>query len=243
MTPDDPTPSAADAPSPVAVHDARLVPVRVWDWPVRVFHWTLVALVAFSVATVYAGGTWMEWHMRSGYAVLGLLAFRIVWGFAGTRWARWSSFVHGPAAAMRYARTLVVSPHETSVGHNPIGGYMVVAMVLVLLLQALTGLFANDDILTEGPLAKFVSKDVSDRLTSIHDTNEWVIYVLAGVHVLAVLFHRVRFDERLVSAMITGVKKLPERFAGEGIAGTPSIRAVAIAAACAAVVWWIVTKL
>ena len=149
-------------PSPVTpppVPDpSRLVPVRVWDWPVRVFHWTLLALVVFSVATAKVGGLWMDWHMRSGYAVLALVAFRIAWGFAGTRWARWSSFVHGPARALRYARTLVVPPHENTVGHNPLGGYMVVALVALLLSQAVTGLFANDDILTEGPLVKLVDE-------------------------------------------------------------------------------------
>lgn len=242
MTPSDRTPREAGIP-PVAIHADAMVPVRVWDWPVRVFHWTLLALVVFSVATAKAGGMWMDWHMRSGYAVLALLAFRIAWGFAGTRWARWSSFVHGPAVALRYARTLLVSPHETSVGHNPIGGYMVVALVAALLAQATTGLFANDDILTEGPLVKLVSKALSDRLTSIHNLNQWILYVLAGLHVLAVLFHRVRFDEHLVSAMITGVKKLPQRFAGEGIAGTPHGRALAIAGMAGTAVWWIVTRL
>lgn len=231
------------SPPPVAVTEPDLVPVRVWDWPVRVFHWTLLALVVVSVATAYAGGTWMDWHMRSGYAVLGLLAFRIAWGFAGTRWARWSSFVHGPARALAYARTLLASPHETSVGHNPIGGYMVVALVAVLLGQATTGLFANDDILTEGPLAKLVSKALSDRLTSLHHLNQWLIYALAGLHVLAVLVHRVRFREDLVAAMITGVKKMPARYAQQGIAGTPHARALVLAAIAAAAVWLVVTRL
>src|SRR5512139_3162106 len=143
-----PAPGAASADAPVAIVPASepLVEVRVWDWPVRVFHWSLVALVVFSFVTAKLSGAWMDWHMRSGYAALSLLAFRVLWGFAGTHWARWSSFVRGPSAALRYARTLFVSPHETSVGHNPLGGYMVVALVVVLLAQATTGLFANDDI-------------------------------------------------------------------------------------------------
>lgn len=244
MIPDDrPPPPAADplrppAPAPAEPH----VAVRVWDWPVRVFHWTLAGLVCVSVATVYAGGTWMDWHMRAGYAVLALLAFRIAWGFAGTRWARWASFVHGPAAALRYARSLVVPPHETSVGHNPLGGWMVVALVLLLLAQATTGLFANDDILTEGPLVKHIGKALSDRLTSFHTLNQWVLYALVALHVLAVAFHRIRYGEDLVRAMLTGVKRLPARFAGAGIGATPHARALALAAACAAAVWWLVTK-
>lgn len=239
MTTDN-APTSAAMPPPAA--DAALVPVHVWDWPVRVFHWTLAALVAFSVATVYAGGTWMDWHMRSGYAILALLAFRIFWGFAGTRWARWGSFLQGPVRALRYARTLVVPPHETVVGHNPLGGYMVVVLIAVLLAQASTGLFANDDILTEGPLAKHISKALSDRLTSLHVLNQWTIYTLVALHVLAVLFHRVRFREDLVGAMFSGVKRLPARFAGAGIGPTPHARALIIAAVCAAGVWWMVTR-
>ncbi len=237
----DPRRAASPTPSPARAAEP-LVPVRVWDWPVRVFHWTLLLLVVAAVACVYAGGTWMDWHMRAGYAVLALLAFRIAWGFAGTRWARWASFVRGPKAVVGYARTLAVPPHAPSVGHNPLGGYMVVALVGVLLLQAGTGLFANDDIITEGPLAKLVSKGFSDRLTSLHVANQWVIYTLAALHVLAVAVHRLRFADDLVSPMFTGVKRLPARYAGAGIGGTPHVRALAIAAVCAAAVWALVTK-
>jgi cytochrome b len=218
------------------------VPVRVWDWPVRVFHWTLLALVVCSVVTTKLGGVWMDWHMRSGYAILGLLAFRILWGFAGTRWSRWASFVRGPAAVLGYARTLFSRSHEPAVGHNPLGGWMVVALVAALGVQAGTGLFANDDILTEGPLAKLVSEATSDRLTSIHNANEWVIYALVALHVAGVAFHRLRFGERLVAAMVSGVKRLPPRYAGSGIDRTPHVRGLAIAALCAAAVWFVVTK-
>ena len=230
-------------PVPPVPPPPSLVPVRVWDWPVRVFHWTLLVLVVVSVTTAKVGGLWMDWHMRSGYAVLALVAFRIAWGFAGTRWARWSSFVRGPAAVMRYARTLLSAPHETAVGHNPIGGYMVVALVTLLLVQAVSGLFANDDILTEGPLVKLVTKATSDRLTSIHNLGEKLLYALVALHVVAVLVHRVRFKEDLVMAMITGVKKLPGRLASEGIGATPHLRALVLAAACAALVWAVVTRL
>jgi cytochrome b len=230
-------------PVPPAPPPPTLIPVRVWDWPVRVFHWTLLALVVASVTTAKVGGLWMDWHMRSGYAVLALVAFRIAWGFAGTRWARWSSFLHAPAHALRYARTLVVPPHENTVGHNPLGGYMVLALLALLLSQAVTGLFANDDVLTEGPLVKLVAKATSDRLTSIHNLGEKLLYALVPLHVVAVLVHRVRFGEDLVTAMITGVKKLPERLAGEGIGATPHVRAIVLAAASAALVWVVVTRL
>lgn len=233
--------------TPLAVSDADAassrVRIDVWDWPLRVFHWALVLLVIASVATAKAGGLWMDWHMRSGYTILALLAFRILWGFAGTRWSRWSSFVEGPAAALRYAGTFVTRAHEPVVGHNPLGGYMVLALVAALLLQASTGLFANDDIITEGPLAKLVSKSFSDRLTSIHNFNEWVLYGLVALHVLGVLLHRVRFGEGLVGAMFTGARMLPARFAGMGREATPHMRALVLAACCGIAVWALVTKL
>jgi cytochrome b len=129
------------------------------------------------------------------------------------------------------------------VGHNPLGGWMVVVLLLVLLAQATTGLFANDDIFTEGPLAKFISKDRSDQLTSFHNRNPWLIYGLVALHVLAVIGHRVRFGEALVQAMLTGVKRLPAALAGEGIGPVPHARAVVLFAACAAAVWYVVTRL
>ena len=199
-------------PDTSAAHDGDLpVTVRVWDLPVRLFHWTLLALVVFSVATAYAGGSWMDWHMRSGYTVLALLAFRIAWGFVGTRHARFANFVRGPAAIGAYLRSLGGGTHPVSVGHNPLGALSVLALLAVVLVQVGTGLFANDDILTEGPLAKLVSKTGSDQATTVHYWNQWVLYALVAMHVLAVLVHRVRFGDDLLGPMVVGVKRLPPR--------------------------------
>jgi len=219
------------------------VTVRVWDLPVRLFHWTLLALVVFSVSTAYAGGSWMDWHLRSGYVVLALLAFRIVWGFAGTRHARFASFVRGPAAVVQYLRTLGDAAHPVSVGHNPLGALSVLALLAVVLVQVGTGLFANDDILTEGPLAKLVSKAASDRATTIHYWNQWALYALVAMHVLAVVVHRLRFGDDLVGPMIAGVKRLPPRFAGEDAGPTPWLRAMVLAALAAAFAWYVTTRI
>ena len=219
------------------------ITVRVWDLPLRLFHWALVALVAFSVATAYAGGSWMDWHMRSGYAVLALLAFRIAWGFAGTRHARFAGFVRGPTAVAEYLRSHGGGVHPPSVGHNPLGALSVLAMIAVVLAQVGTGLFANDDILTEGPLAKLVSKAASDRATTIHYWNQWLLYALVAMHVLAVIVHRVRFRDDLVGPMILGAKQLPARFAGEDAGPTPWGRAIAVAALAAAFAWYVTTRI
>lgn len=180
--------------------------VRVWDLPTRLFHWLLVALVAGSFATGKIGGNAMIYHEWCGEAILALLIFRVVWGFIGSAPSRFGTFLAGPSTVFRYALTLLRRDEDHHLSHNPLGGWSVMAMLLVLLIQAGTGLFANDDIFIEGPLYKWVSKATSDRLTSIHHFNHDVIIVLVAVHVAAVLFHLVYKKENLILPMFTGMK-------------------------------------
>jgi cytochrome b len=132
--------------------------------------------------------------------------FRLAWGFAGGRHARFSAFVRGPGAVLRYTRTLLQPDAPRHLGHNPLGGWSVLAMLLALSVQAVTGLFANDDIFTEGPLYPWVSKATSDWLTHIHKLNQGVILLLVGVHVMAVLFYLIMKHENLIQPMFTGHK-------------------------------------
>ena len=182
--------------------------VKVWDLPVRLFHWVLVALFLFMFLSGKLKGNWMEWHMYSGYTILALVVFRVLWGFAGGTYARFSSFLAGPVTCIAFMKKLLSNSPAHVAGHNPLGGWMVVVMLLGLLAQAGAGLFANDDISIEGPLAKFISKDLSDRLTTIHYYNFFVLLALAGTHIAAVAFHVFVKKENLVSAMFTGVKNL-----------------------------------
>jgi cytochrome b len=211
--------------------------VRVWDLPTRVFHWALVALVATSFVTGKVGGNAMTWHMYSGYAILALVLFRVVWGFVGGRESRFASFVKGPAAVLRYARTLPDrhSPHH--VGHNPLGGWSVVLLILSLGTQAATGLFASDDIFVEGPLAAKVSGATVKLATTIHHWNEWVLIVLVCTHVVAILFYALYKRQDLVRPMVTGAKTL-DREVDHTPNRTPI--ALALAAAAAAFVYWLV---
>ena len=184
-------------------------PILVWDLPTRLFHWLLVTLVIASFATGKIGVTWMQYHKLSGYAILGLLAFRLAWGFVGGRHARFSAFVSGPGAVLRYARTLLRRDAPRHLGHNPLGGWSVLAMLTALLVQAATGLFANDDIFTEGPLYPWVSKATSDWLTHIHKLNQGAILALVCVHVMAVLFYLITKHENLIRPMFSGYKYWP----------------------------------
>lgn len=176
-------------------------PVRVWDLPTRLFHWSLAVLVCFSVVTAKIGGVWLDWHMRSGYAILTLLVFRLLWGIAGSRYARLAHFVRGPRVVIEYLR----GRHpDVRAGHNPLGALSVVAILAVLLLQASAGLFANDGIFSEGPLAKLVSRDLSDSLSSVHRYGELAVYALVGLHLAAIVYYLVVRRDNLIVAMVTG---------------------------------------
>jgi cytochrome b len=175
--------------------------VRVWDLPTRLFHWLLAALVTCSVVTAKLGGLWLDWHMRSGYAILALLVFRLLWGVAGSRHARLVHFVRGPRIVLAYLRGRHL--HDGA-GHNPLGALSVVAMIAVLLLQASTGLFTNDGSFTEGPLAKLVSSATGERLSTIHRWGELAIYALVGLHLAAVFFYLAVKRDNLIGPMITG---------------------------------------
>lgn len=179
--------------------------VRVWDLPVRLFHWALAVLIVVSVVTQNIGGNAMEWHFLSGYAVLALIVFRILWGLFGTRYARFSSFIHGPSAIVSYLRGAKEDMAAKRLGHSPIGSLSVFALLGFVLVQAMSGLFANDDIASEGPLVKFISKDLSDKITWFHkDISANVLYVLIGLHIAAIAFYYFGKKKNLVKPMITG---------------------------------------
>lgn len=192
------------------------VAVRAWDAPVRLFHWALLLLVCGAVASGLVGGNWMVWHMRCGYAVLALLLFRILWGIFGSSTARFVDFLYGPRRMLEFAGAILRRREAHFLGHNPLGGAMVLVLIAALLFQAVSGLFSNDDISVEGPLYKFIGKDLSDRLTGLHKQNVNVLYALVGLHVAAVLFHWIGRGENLVRTMLTGMKSVPL-----GTPGTP----------------------
>jgi cytochrome b len=213
--------------------------LRVWDLPTRLFHWLLAALVATSFITAGIGGNLMRYHVWCGEAVLALLIFRIAWGFIGSMPSRFGSFLVGPAEVLRYGLTMFRrnTPHYLS--HNPLGGWSVAAMLLALLIQAGTGLFANDDIATEGPLAKWVSNAASKRLTALHHLNHDLIIALVVIHVAAVLFHLIYKKENLILPMITGIKPWKGDSAGEH-PQQPLWRAAIAAAVAAGAVYLLV---
>lgn len=216
--------------------------VPIWDWPVRFVHWAIVLLLAVLLVTGKAGGDWLVWHMRAGETLLALVLFRILWGVAGSRHARFASFVRGPREVVTYARSLLRPPRATFAGHNPLGGWMVVLLLVALLVQAGLGLFTNDDIMNEGPLVRHVSKDLSDWLSSLHRRNAWIVVGLASVHIVAVIGYLVAFRDNLITPMVTGRKRLDGSWQAEGMGATANRRAVALLLACGIAVWLLVRR-
>jgi cytochrome b len=210
------------------------VQVRVWDVPTRLFHWAIVILVGFSWLS--AERSWMDWHVLSGYSIFALLLFRLAWGFVGSDTARFTRFLASPFAAVRHLMHLTRREPDHEVGHNAAGGWMVLVMLVLLGVQVGTGLFANDDILTQGPLADSVDKSTSDWLSHIHAINFKLIEIAVAAHILAVLAYAVLKRHDLVRPMVTGRKRLPADLPAPRMASL-WLAALLIVVAAGAVAW------
>jgi len=212
--------------------------IRLWDSPTRIFHWLLAILVAVSYFSAEEGE--MEIHEISGIAILVLVIFRIIWGFVGSTSARFSHFVRGPGAVLAYVRALLRRNPPHTAGHNPLGGWVVVAFLLLLVVQGALGLFANDDIFYEAPLAYMISDDTSDSISGLHHELFEFILILIGIHVAAVIGYWVVFKENLIRAMITGQKKVEADAAGHPLSFRSPVLAAIITVVVAGIVLLIV---
>jgi cytochrome b len=226
---------------PLMTIEVELPATRVWDLPTRAFHWTLALVTVLLVITGHVGGNALDWHMRMGYLVFTLLLFRLLWGFVGGRWSRFASFVHAPGTVMRYLRGQAATGERLDIGHNPLGGLSVLALLALLAVQVATGLVADDEVATTGPLNSLVSNATAGKATGWHtETGQWLLIGLVLLHIGAILFHRFHHGADLVRPMLTGDKALPT--------GTPASvdnlpsrgLALLLAAASAGVVAWVV---
>ncbi len=208
-------------------------PMKVWDAPTRLFHWAIVLLVLASWATAHF--ELMDWHVWSGYAIFTLLVFRLLWGIVGSDTARFAWFLRSPAAAFRHLRVFHRREPDTEIGHNAAGGWMVLLLLGLLAFQVATGLYANNQALTEGPFAELVGQETSDWLTHIHRVTFTVIEIAVLVHVLAVGAYMLVRRHDLLLPMITGSKRLPAGLR------SPRLRSPILAVACLAVAIGVVT--
>ncbi|MBY0421726.1 MAG: cytochrome b/b6 domain-containing protein, partial [Parvularculaceae bacterium] len=167
----------------------------------------------------------MDWHRASGLFIVFLLFFRLQWGLFGGETARFGRFVKGPGGVFSYLK----GEAPATPGHNPLGGWSVVAMLAALLLQATAGLFAVDiDGIESGPLSHFVSFDQGRLAADIHGAVFNALLALVGLHLAAILFYAVMRRKNLVGPMITGADKGASRSAD--FVGTWRIAAAALAA-------------
>lgn len=182
------------------------IKIRVWDSPIRIFHWTLVLLFVSSWISAEIGGNAMQYHMWSGYAVMTLVLFRVFWGLMGSETARFKHFIRGPATVLAYARAWMKPGYRAPLGHNPLGGWSVAGLLLALAFQTVTGMFSNDDITTEGPLYHLVSKDTSNLISNLHSGGFNVLLALVALHIVAIILYYFKHRENLVKPMLTGLR-------------------------------------
>lgn len=178
--------------------------IRVWDLPIRLFHWLLVVCIAGSFVTINLGDEFIQWHAYFGYSILTLLIFRIIWGFVGSTHARFTSFLPTKKAIFNY----LSGSSPRVLGHNPIGAISVFALIFVLCVQVFTGLFVDDEVSFQGPLAKYVSGSISSFLSEIHEGNQVVIYTLIAIHISAIWYYKKFKGENLIKPMISGDKEI-----------------------------------
>lgn len=207
--------------------------VAVWDLPTRLLHWALVVLIPFSWWS--AENHDLERHRWSGYAILGLLIFRLIWGFVGSSTSRFANFVRGPRAVLAYAR----GGGEKGLGHNPMGGWSVMAMLALLATQVGLGLFASDDDgLETGPLNYLVSYSAAETITELHELLFNVIVAVIALHILTVFFYLFVRRDNLIAPMLRGSRQLDAEPTARPTMARPLV-AITVAIIAFAVMAWI----
>lgn len=199
-----------------------------WDWPVRIIHWSFVVLIPLAWWT--AEESLYEYHEWIGLILITLVVTRIVWGFVGSSHARFSDFLTGPAAVVAYMR----GQGARSLGHNPLGAWSVITLLVLLLLQAISGLFNTDDILFNGPLYYMASDGFRNAMGEVHDIVFNLLLAFVALHLAAVFYHQFKLKEKLLQAMIRGRANGRE---GDGFTANP-VWALLIGGAVAALIWW-----
>lgn len=207
--------------------------IRLWDWPVRLIHWSFVLLLPA------LWWTWKKDHMQThellGYVALALLLFRLFWGVFGSETARFARFVKGPGAILDYVR----GRGAPVVGHNPVGALSVLLLLGLMAVQLVSGLFTQDeDGIESGPLTHLVSYDHADAARGWHSLVFNLLLAAIALHLCAILFYALVKRDNLVGPMLTGRKKWK---AATPAAPThaPAWRILVGAVLAAGIAWWV----
>lgn len=200
----------------------------VWDWPLRLWHWAFAASITASLVTGLMGDiALMEWHLRLGYTAIGLLLFRVGWALWGGRYARLASFRTSPARLLAHFRGRGGSEPRTAPGVA-----LAVLLIVLVAVQAVSGLYTTDEIFTEGPLVRHAEESTVEFMSATHHRVFWGVLALIGVHLTAHTVYGLRRDPTPLS-MFTGKKRV-----AAGPVRHLAVRGLVTAAAAAAAVWW-----
>lgn len=215
----------------IGTTEGKVRPVRVWDLPVRLFHWLTVALIPAAYVTWRLN--WMDCHAWVGDILLALVLFRLFWGLFGSETARFSRFLAPPREAAQHLARIFRREPDLAVGHNPAGSWMIMLLLALLLGQTLTGIFVDNDVADQGPLTEMTPPPISNLMTALHDRLLWhALLAAVALHVLAILVYGLVKRHNLLAPMITGRKWLPPGVPAPALA--PAGRALLLLAGAAA---------
>lgn len=216
-----------------AEHKKRLV----WDIPTRLFHWLLVLFIAAQWLTAEVLEGYSDIHNLIGYCILGLVMFRLVWGFFGTKYARFSNFLTGPEKIVGYLASLMKGNNNGFIGHNPLGGLLVPVVLILLGLQAISGLFISDEIFHNGPLFQSISDKNTEIMDWIHHNVFDVLLGFILLHLLAIVYYQWRLKQDLIRPMLSGKKRVGKE---QAIKHSDLIKAIILIILIAIFIYWLV---
>jgi cytochrome b len=209
----------------------------VWDLPVRLFHWLLVLCLIGQWLTAEVLEDAMDIHFYIGYFTLGLVIFRLVWGFIGTKYAKFSSFLAGPTSILAYLISVVSKQHRFTIGHNSLGGLILPAVLILVGLQAISGLFTTDDIVYTGPYYASTNSELQDWMQWLHHNIFDLLLAIIGIHLFAIAWYLLFLKHNLVTAMLNGKKTIEPK---QSIQHSQLVRAVILICVVAVFVYWLV---
>jgi len=214
--------------------------VLIWDLPLRLFHWCLVVTIFGAWYTSDQDNNLIDYHLIFGYVALGLIAFRIIWGFLGTTHAKFVNFIPTPKKLLRYVKPQNKAQSIKHPGHNPLGSLMVVFMLVLIFLQAISGLVMNDDIFTTGPYYDTINKNIENSLMFFHRNSFNFLLAAIALHILAIIFYKIVKKKALVAAMFTGKKPAKDATEKDAIPHSKIITAFIVFISVVAFVYWLV---
>ena len=179
--------------------------VKVWDFSIRAFHWLLAGLISYQLFTALSDDGPQDLHLTIGYIVMALIIFRFLWGIFGSYTARFTQFLEPPSKVFNYLRR--TEKTARSPGHNPLGGYSVLLMLVLISIQIVTGLICDDEIMLSGPLSQYFSQITISISNQIHATNAKLLIVVIGVHTAAIFWYQIIKRIDLITPMVTGFSR------------------------------------